>query len=172
MKKIIPVLLLVLMVVIFLLSAQPADDSSLTSSHFAEFFAHILFHNYDSLSPEFQKEAVSGLTFIVRKTAHFSEYALLGFLWYLFLKNTRNGMFFSLALTFLYAVSDEFHQLFVAGRSGQFRDVMLDTTGGLFGILVAFVLLCIAHCTLHKEIVHFGTWSTENSAFNKQKSSQ
>lgn len=168
MKKIIPILLLSLMVAIFLLSAQPADDSSLTSSHFAEFFAHVLFHDYDSLSSEFQEQAVSGLTFIVRKTAHFSEYALLGFLWYLFLKNTRNGMLLSLALTFLYAVSDEFHQLFVAGRSGQLRDVMIDTTGGLFGICLAFVLLCIAHCILHKDIVYFGTWSTKNSASSKK----
>lgn len=37
---------------------------------------------------------------------------------------------------FLYACTDEFHQTFVSGRSGQFRDVLIDTTGGLMGGLV------------------------------------
>ena len=169
MKKIIPVLLAVLMIAIFLLSAQPADDSSLTSSHFAEFAVKVLFHHeYNTLTPEFIKQAVSALTFIVRKTAHFSEYALLGFLWYLLLKNTKNGIFLSLGMTFLYAVSDEFHQMFVAGRSAQFRDVMIDTAGGLFGIIVAFILICVVHCCLHKEIVHLGTWNPEPDSPNKK----
>ena len=160
MKKIIPVLLAVLMIAIFLLSAQPADDSAMTSSRFAEFAVKILFHhNYTSLTPEFKKETVSAITFIIRKTAHFSEYALLGFLWYILLKDTRSGMFISLSMTFLYAVSDEFHQLFVAGRSGQLRDVLIDTSGGLFGILVAFVLICVVHCCQRPEIVRFGQWN-------------
>ena len=35
----------------------------------------------------------------------------------------------------LYAVTDEFHQLFVPGRSGQFSDVVLDSAGALAGLL-------------------------------------
>ncbi len=159
MKKIIPVLLAVLMIAIFLLSAQPADDSAVTSSRFAEFAVKILFHhNYTSLTPEFRKEAVSAITFIIRKTAHFSEYALLGFLWYILLKDTRSGMFISLSMTFLYAVSDEFHQLFVAGRSGQISDVLLDTCGGCFGVAVAFILLCIVYCCTDRDVLNWGTW--------------
>jgi len=162
MKKIITILLTALMVAIFLFSAQPADDSSLTSSHFAELAVKLLFHHdYQHLSPEFKGQAVSGLTFLVRKMAHFSEYALLGFLWYLLLKNTRNGMFLSLAMTFLYATSDEFHQTFVAGRSGQIRDVLIDTAGGLFGILIAFILICILYCCKHPDVVRWGTWGSE-----------
>lgn len=52
--------------------------------------------------------------------------------------------FFQLFLTccfiFLYACTDEFHQLFISGRSGQFKDVLIDTAGGLLGGL--FSLLC------------------------------
>ena len=36
-------------------------------------------------------------------------------------------------LSFLYACSDEFHQFFIAGRSAQFTDVMIDTCGALIG---------------------------------------
>lgn len=52
--------------------------------------------------------------------------------------------FFQLILiwcfVFLYACTDEFHQLFISGRSGQFRDVLIDTAGGLLGSL--FFLIC------------------------------
>lgn len=42
----------------------------------------------------------------------------------------------AICFVFLYACTDEFHQTFVSGRSGQFRDVLIDTVGGLIGGLV------------------------------------
>ena len=41
----------------------------------------------------------------------------------------------------LYAASDEIHQLFVPGRSGQLSDVILDSAGALAGV-AAFTVLC------------------------------
>lgn len=38
------------------------------------------------------------------------------------------------AFVLLYAVSDEFHQRFVPGRSSEVRDVMIDTTAGVVGV--------------------------------------
>ena len=39
-----------------------------------------------------------------------------------------------------YAVTDEFHQLFVPGRSGQMTDVMIDSGGALVGLLALHVI--------------------------------
>lgn len=80
--------------------------------------------------------------FIVRKCAHFLEYMILGFLIINLLKNDfklQHVLLFAIMGVFLYACTDEFHQLFVPGRSGNFRDVIIDTSGGalsaiLFGL--------------------------------------
>lgn len=81
--------------------------------------------------------------FIVRKCAHFLEYMILALLimnvvkMYLAFK-VSTGL--SVIFTFLYACTDEFHQLFVPGREGAFRDVIIDTCGGITFIL--FYILC------------------------------
>ena len=82
--------------------------------------------------------------FIVRKAAHMSEYALLTLTFiYGFYKNQypiQKIMIYSLIGTFLYACSDEMHQLFIGGRAGQFTDVLIDTCGGCFAIMFYYVL--------------------------------
>ena len=82
--------------------------------------------------------------FIVRKAAHMSEYALLTLtLIYGFYKNhypIQKIMIYSLIGTFLYACSDEMHQLFIGGRAGQFTDVLIDTCGGCLTIIFYYVL--------------------------------
>ena len=77
----------------------------------------------------------------VRKCAHMSEYAiltLLGFLTFSFLYGRRRFLI-PIGVTFLYACTDEFHQLFVPGRAGKFTDVLIDTTGGI--IMLLFIAL-------------------------------
>ena len=51
----------------------------------------------------------------------------------------KKAYIYSLIIVFGYACSDEFHQLFVEGRSGQFKDVLIDTSGGIFGSLLAIL---------------------------------
>ena len=153
-----PVLLLALMTVIFCFSAQPADDSSATSSRFAVFASRVLLTNFEDFDNAGQAQIIDGLTFLVRKTAHFSEYALMGFLWYLWLHRKRFAPLLALGLSAAYAASDELHQAFVPGRSCELRDVLVDTSGAACGILAAFLLLCVVWCVRHREIVHWGTW--------------
>lgn len=83
--------------------------------------------------------------FIVRKTAHFCEFALLAFLLSLALLFTsgKKQDLLSAAVTSVYAVSDETHQLFVPGRSCQFKDWLLDTCGGITGVLLFTVIFLI-----------------------------
>ncbi len=71
---------------------------------------------------------------ILRKCAHMMEYFILAFLFYRALKGTftlnfKLLIFIAAALSLLYAVSDEVHQLFVVSRSGNIRDILIDFTG-------------------------------------------
>ncbi|MBR1555768.1 MAG: VanZ family protein [Oscillospiraceae bacterium] len=152
------ILLILLMIVIFYLSAQPADESTLTSGRFCRFAARILFRNFHSYEESVQKTIIEGLTHIVRKAAHFTEYAVMGFLWYLLLRKKQNNIILSIGATAFYAASDELHQRFVAGRSGQISDVLLDACGGCFGVMTAFVLLCIIYCCTDRNVLNWGTW--------------
>jgi len=79
---------------------------------------------------------------IIRKTAHYFLYFVLGILVFsCFLEygwNIQKIFLFTIAFCFLYAFFDEFHQLFISGRSGQLQDVFLDT----FGSITSTCLLC------------------------------
>ena len=157
-----PFLLLALMIMIFCFSAQAADDSSLTSGRVCRFLARHLISGFSGFETAVQNKIVDGLSHVVRKTAHFSEYALMSFLWYLWLHRVKFAPLIALAATAIYSCTDELHQLFVPGRAGQLRDVLIDSSGAVFGILVAFVLICIVYCVRRREIVRWGTWNIPN----------
>ena len=82
--------------------------------------------------------------FLVRKSAHFCSYGLLGALAFFSWRTTwpaRRRWSFrwsgaALLLTLLAASLDEFHQTFIASRTGNFHDVLLDMAGALFFQLV------------------------------------
>lgn len=155
---ILPILLALLMGFIFLMSAQPADDSTETSSRFCTLAAHVLLSDFEDFDTVTQNQIIEKLSFAVRKTAHFTEYALLGFLWYMWLRKRKYSPLTALAATALYAVTDELHQAFVPGRSCELRDVLVDTSGGLFGIIAGFAVLAVLHCLLHREVTEKGSW--------------
>ena len=68
---------------------------------------------------------LGGWDLVLRKIAHTAEYAILGAL--LVRATGRTGVAFALGV--LYAVSDEIHQTFVAGRHGSPLDVAIDAVG-------------------------------------------
>lgn len=80
--------------------------------------------------------------FVIKKTAHFIEYAILAFLYLRgFLGSgfsKKKSFIFALVLCILYATSDEFHQSFIPGREPRIRDVIIDTIGA-FSSLYYFV---------------------------------
>ncbi len=80
----------------------------------------------------------------IRKLAHFSEYACMGVLVYWMWRpwRMRGRRLYGLTAlwVFVSAAGDEFHQLFVPGRYGSFADVLLDTCGGIFGIVFCVML--------------------------------
>ena len=143
-KLIYPILLAALMGMIFWFSSQPADDSTETSGHFTTIAAHLFISNLDDFEPGTQAQIIDGFSFIVRKTAHFCEYALIGCLWYLWLRHKKGAPLWALLASAAYSCTDELHQRFVPGRSGELRDVLVDSSGALAGIVFAFVLVCVA----------------------------
>lgn len=122
------------MAVIFWFSAQVGDDSQGMSDCIINMLDSI-FHTHILQGGGVLEETVS---FLVRKAAHMSEYAVLGMLFAAYLKEIGKKHYVWIALlgVVLYACSDEFHQLFVAGRSGQLKDVCIDTLGGSLGLMV------------------------------------
>ncbi|MBC2850900.1 VanZ family protein [Cetobacterium sp. 8H] len=74
----------------------------------------------------------------VRKVAHFTIYMSLGVSLTLS-REKKNMRTFTevVAFVFLYACSDEFHQSLVPGRGPSFKDVIIDTCGGVTGALLA-----------------------------------
>lgn len=123
--------MIIWMIFIFIMSNTNGNDSSSQSN----FFANIIlqFINID-------KET---LTFLIRKLAHMSEYAILAlFTYYALIKiafNKRIIFQITFLISFLYACSDEFHQLFISGRSGQFTDIIIDSTGCLIMLLFLYL---------------------------------
>ena len=93
----------VLMGVIFALSAQPSLDSGL------------------------------GVVDLVgRKLIHFGEYALLCFLWwraFSSITTPRRAALLAFLIASAYAATDELHQTFVEGRHGSPVDWLIDTAG-------------------------------------------
>lgn len=135
------VAVIVIMAVIFSFSAQPADESSATSSPFVDLYMRLVHPEADSLSPEEQFELRESASFIVRKTAHFTIYTLLGLLSAAAVTATFSGsgfwrLWLPILIGALYAVSDEFHQSFVPGRSCELRDMAVDSAGVLLGVLL------------------------------------
>ena len=77
---------------------------------------------------------------IARKVMHFTEYFILGLLiiidLYLMTGKKYIWLFLvTIGLCILFASVDEVHQLFVNGRSGNYKDVIVDTIGSLIGCL-------------------------------------
>ncbi len=146
-------LTIAVMVAIFCLSAQDASRSSNTSGRFTKLFIKIFYSDYDSLSSAKKAETWEKASFIVRKLAHFSIYTALGFFSSLTVGKRRLFSLKSLFVVifgFIYAFSDEFHQSFSAGRSCEFRDMMIDTSGVLTGMLISLILMHIAALAVRK----------------------
>ncbi|HIR48740.1 MAG TPA: VanZ family protein [Candidatus Faecimonas gallistercoris] len=96
------------------------------------------------LSMKEQQFLIDTFVVPVRKSAHFLIYLVLGITLISFLRefllSPHKLVLISIFLAFLYACSDEVHQLFVIGRSGQFSDVVLDTIGASVGVLFYYIL--------------------------------
>ena len=125
------ILILIWVFLVYGFSNQSGTESSGISRKVAEFL-------FDS------EEIINKAEPIIRKLAHFSEYSIGGILFYSLFSTydftKRKRSLISLGLGIWYATFDEIHQLFVPGRSGNLVDVIIDSTGVLFGIIFIRVI--------------------------------
>ncbi|MBR0106169.1 MAG: VanZ family protein [Lachnospiraceae bacterium] len=139
-RKIFLILTLAVMIFIFVQSAMPADLSGAESGPLARLLAG-LFGAADDPA------ALDLADLIVRKIAHFLEYLALGLCLRMAFggraadRPRLNAAFPAWLIGAAYAVTDEIHQIFVPGRSGQVKDVLLDAAGVLAGVLIAAAIL-------------------------------
>lgn len=126
--------------VIFYLSHQPGNESS----HLSSGISDAIIQTMQTVLP-FISIDEAFFHHLIRKSAHFTAYFLLGMLVVHALKVPfKKGFIYALVICMLYATSDEVHQLFIPGRSGEVRDVLIDSAGAATGIgvyiICAFVL--------------------------------
>jgi len=141
--SLLPVLLM--MILIFSFSAKTATESDGTSSVIARKVLKVIEMVRGDIADGQMDAALATINHIVRKTAHATEYAILAILvanhLRVILVPIRRLFWYTVPLCALYAASDEFHQLFVEGRSGRFTDVCIDTAGAAAGTLLFMLLL-------------------------------
>jgi VanZ family protein len=80
--------------------------------------------------------------FLVKKGGHAIGYAMLGLSYFYALPSRLNSGYrwaLSLMMAVLFALSDEFHQSFVQGRTSSLRDVMIDGTSAAVTVAVAAI---------------------------------
>lgn len=119
------------MICIFAFSNEPAIVSD-EKSRFVIYVFNLIGINMESAFGTLAN-------FIVRKAAHFMEYFALYLLVFNAIYNDfdkKISLKYALIIVFLYSVSDEFHQLFIPGRAGRIRDVIIDTSGGVLGLIL------------------------------------
>lgn len=138
--KVLIILAIIWMGVIFMFSAQVSDESKSSSNKVTSAVVNtVISIKKENISEEKRQKIIEDKTFIVRKTAHFTEYFILGLILILYLqtKEKLSTKYIILAIIFcvLYATSDEIHQLFVDGRSCKIIDILIDTCGSSLAIL-------------------------------------
>lgn len=140
MRRILPWAAVILwMALIFFFSAQVAEQSDQLSKGIAEKIAEAV----EKVIPGTGLVA-EGMNHFVRKNAHFLVYLVLGALTVNAFCSSGvrglKGIAAAMLVCVLYAASDEIHQLFVPGRSGQFTDVLIDSAGAAIGSLITGII--------------------------------
>ena len=126
------VLVLACMGVIFYMSSAGGEESAEMSNSLIQRIFELTGLNISS--------------FVIRKLAHFCEFAGLALL-------ITNAVFASFESkkstvvaffgTCIYAAGDEIHQIFSDGRACQIRDILIDCSGALLGVAVAYFIILL-----------------------------
>ena len=134
-KVISVIITLAVMALIFFFSSQNAEQSSEVSSGIADKIIDVITMVVGNDKNDSVRDFIH---YITRKAAHFTMYFVLGVsaantLSQFMKKRSINLLFLSVAFCVLYALSDEFHQYFVPGRSAMLTDVLIDGSGAFLG---------------------------------------
>ena len=136
-KKLIWILPLLWTAVIFSASLQSGEDSGALSGSITGMI-------YDFLTKAGFSLTFETLHFLIRKAAHFTEYAILGILVKTAIQKApllKSDTLSLLSWMILIPLCDEGIQHFVSGRFGAIEDSLLDMSGFAFGALLVYLIL-------------------------------
>lgn len=106
------------------------------------------------LFPTAPEATITAYHAFIRKSAHFTEYAILAFFAIRAFSATSikfiksNRLWLAAALVLLVAATDEFHQSFEASRTGSIYDVLLDCTGGVTMVILIWLFTRKSHASV------------------------
>ena len=132
-------LLITIFVLIFNFSSQNGEESGSLSKMVTEKIVNTLPYIKD-LDFDDKEKIIENGEIIVRKLAHLSIYTLVGIFAMAFMLY-KFGISFLVGL--IYAITDEYHQSFVAGRGPAITDVCIDTAGVCIGIVIVLIIISI-----------------------------
>jgi VanZ family protein len=125
-------LVMIWMSIIFFFSHQNGIESSNLSGGFSGLLHDLLFTTIE----------IEVFDSYLRILAHFIVFMILGFLILNCFKNkTYRNIVISFIIGFGYALLDEYHQSFIPGRASEFFDVMVDSFGVIFGIIILLLII-------------------------------
>ena len=117
--------------VIWLAFISYASSDSFNASNTSRIIGPLVLWLFPNTSPE----TMATIHFITRKIAHFTEYAILGFLAARAFQPWPRWFLISVALVVVYALIDEYHQSFVPSRTASVFDSMIDMAGGITALI-------------------------------------
>lgn len=139
MKKVISYLLFIFwLFIIFYLSNQPGNISGGESSHLIYNTLHFIYTCLN-LDTSHLNEIILIIHNPLRECMHSLEYLILGVLTINLLIQTQvkeNKIIITILFCFIYATTDEIHQLFIPGRTFEYFDILMDMVGTLIGTLI------------------------------------
>ena len=145
------ILVLIWMITIFYLSSMDSDQSNTKSKE----TINVVVENTIDVTNDIgitneptTKENINSIVNVLNKPLRKCMHATVYFVLVILVINAFNQMhlltrvntyLYSIIICFIYACTDEIHQLYVVGRTGQFIDVLIDTIGALLGCLMFYI---------------------------------
>ena len=124
--------------VVWLIFISVASSDSFSANNTSRIIGPLVLWLFPNTSPE----TMAVIHLVVRKVAHFTEYAILAYLAARAFRTSPRAalanrwFIISLALVVCYALLDEYHQSFVPSRTASIYDSFIDMIGGLVALLL------------------------------------
>jgi VanZ family protein len=127
---------------VWLVTIAVFSSSEFSAAHTGSILTQIL----KFLHVKLTWQQFASLHFLIRKSAHFTAYAILSGLFFRAWRGVSQGwrwiwLILALAVCIITSSADEIHQLFTPGRTGAGSDVLLDISGALFMQLILIVVI-------------------------------
>lgn len=149
------ILLLFTFVQIYKFSDQDGNSSGELSRKVVRKAINI-FPYTKNLSLETKEKIVERSQPIIRKLAHFTIYTFVGIFIMSFISTYKLHLKYKFLISILvgltYAISDEYHQSLIPGRGPSAVDVIIDTAGVIFGIILVLIIISVFKALTAKEI--------------------